>query len=68
MNLKKAKRLRKMARGMSVGKPACRYIDQTHTRTKDGKEVKSTQVLLFVCTRLVYKRLKALYEQPQSKV
>ena len=75
MNLKQAKRLRKMARDMSVGKPACRYISQkpqmTVKRDADGNDLPTPyreMIRLFECTRLIYKQLKALHVRTKLEI
>jgi hypothetical protein len=61
MNEKEAKRLRKVARAMTVGKPYARYMQHkqnTKKVDKEGKPLLREEWRPFECTRATYKILK----------
>lgn len=58
MNAKKAKLLRKIARGFTVGDPALSYEPQYHPNGKEVLVYFNNPRLLGRCTRKLYKQLK----------
>ena len=54
MNGRRAKKLRKLAQMISVGKPLAQYEDRALNRRRPTHRTR----FLYDCTRLVYKNLK----------
>lgn len=54
MNGQKAKKLRKLARELSVGKPIVAYEEKALNRSRPFKRTR----FMHDCTRLIYKNLK----------
>ena len=58
MNGKKAKRLRRVSRTMSVGIPEVKYTERALNHKKPQRKTR----FLYECGRLIYKNLKKKYK------